>query len=150
MQAGMQEANWKTTEPGKSMSKIRVMIIDEHLAVRRALAARLASFPNIDVVATARNCQEGVERAQTNPPDVILMELKGKYCQKPDAVGEMKSALSENAVGVIVLTSYTDDEEKQAAIKAGANRYLLKNIDSTSLTTEIEAVAREAIDQSPQ
>jgi DNA-binding NarL/FixJ family response regulator len=148
MQVVMPESNWKAAEPGKPMNKIRVMIIDEHLAVRRALAARLASFPNIDVVATARNCQEGVERAQTNPPDVILMELKGKNCQKPDAVAEMKRALPENTVGVIVLTSYTDDEEKQAAIQAGANRYLLKNIDSASLTAEIEAVAKEALDQS--
>jgi len=129
------------------MNKIRVMIIDEHLAVRRALATRLTSVPNIDVVATAQNCREGVKHAQTNPPDVVLMELKGKYSQEPDAVREMKKALPEHPVGVIVLTSYDDDGEHQAAIKAGAKRYLLKNIDTASLTAEIEAVANETLDK---
>jgi NarL family two-component system response regulator LiaR len=131
------------------MNEIRVMIIDEHLAVRRALAARLAAFPNIDVVATARDCREGLERALDNRPDVVLMELKGKNSYQPEAIREMNNALPEHHVGIIVLTSYADDEEQQAALKAGAKRYLLKHIDTAKLTDEIEAVAAEALGTRP-
>lgn len=123
--------------------KIRVLIIDEHLPVRRALAARLASFPNIDVVATARDYRQGMEQALDHQPDVVILELKGKYGQKADPIGEMNQALTDRAVSLIVLTSYADDDEHQAALKAGAKRYLLKHIDTASLTAEIEAVAKE-------
>jgi DNA-binding NarL/FixJ family response regulator len=125
------------------MDKIRVMIIDEHIAVRRALAARLSSFAHIDVVATARNIQEGVERARRLLPDVVLLELKGKDSQQSDPVGEMGKALEDHQSGVIVLTSYADEDERQSALQAGANRYLLKHIDSASLMAEIEAVVNE-------
>lgn len=144
MNSLMQDAGWSASGPGKPMNEIRVMIIDEHLAVRRALAARLASFPNIDVVATARDCREGMEQALDNRPDVVLMELKGKNSSQPEAIREMKDAMPEHQIGIIVLTSYADDEEQQAALKAGAKRYLLKHIDTAKLTDEIEAVAAEA------
>jgi len=139
-----QDAGRSATGPGKPVNEIRVMIIDEHLAVRRALAARLASFPNIDVVATARDCREGLELALDNRPDIVLMELKGKNRRQPESIREMNNALPEHHIGIIVLTSYADDEEQQAALKAGAKRYLLKHIDTAKLTDEIEAVAAEA------
>ena len=139
-----QDAGRSATGPGKPVNEIRVMIIDEHLAVRRALAARLASFPNIDVVATARDCREGLELALDNRPDVVLMELKGKNSHQPESIREMNNALPEHHIGIIVLTSYADDEEQQAALVAGAKRYLLKHIDTAKLTDEIEAVAAEA------
>ena len=125
------------------MDKIRVMIIDEHLAVRRALAARLAAFSHIDVVGTARSFQEGLDKACDCLPDVILLELKGNCKQETNPVGEMNNALTGHAVGIIVLTSYADDDEHQAALEAGAKRYLLKHIDSASLMAEIEAVRDE-------
>lgn len=127
---------------GKPMQRIRVLIVDEHLAVRQALAARLGAFPTIDVVATARNFLEGLERADKLRPDVILLELKGTGARQ-DPVGEMSKALSGQAVGIIVLTSYADDDERETALKAGARRYLLKHIDSAHLLDEIERVAAE-------
>jgi NarL family two-component system response regulator LiaR len=143
MQAQTHDQQWKAAEPGLPMDKIRVMVIDEHLAVRRALAARLAAFSHIDVVATARTFQEGLEKACECLPDVILLEVKGNYEQETNPVGEMNNALVGHPVGIIVLTSYADDDEHQAAIKAGAMRYLLKHIDSANLSAEIEAVWNE-------
>ena len=125
------------------MNKIRVLIIEEHIAVRRALAARLASYSQIDVVATARNFHEGIEQVRACSPDVILLELKGTNSLESNPIVEMNKELSDHPTGVIVLTSYSDDDEHQAALQAGAKRYLLKHIDSASLLAEIEAVATE-------
>ncbi len=125
------------------MDQIRVLIIDEHGAVRRALAARLGSYPEVKVVATAGSFQEGLERACALQPDVILLELKGKSGRHPEQVGEMAKALAGKPAGIIVLTSYAVDDERAAALNAGARRYLVKHIDSALLVAEIQGVAEE-------
>jgi DNA-binding NarL/FixJ family response regulator len=128
------------------MNNIRVLIIDEHLVVRQALATRLNAYAHIEVVATARSFQEGLERARAFQPDVILLETKGASSLQPDPVGEMSRVLGDHPAGIIVLTSYADDSEREAALQAGARRYLLKHIDSARLLSEIEAVAAETAD----
>ena len=133
-----------TTWTGLSMKQIRVLIVDEHLAVRRALAARLSTFGHIDVVATAGDFHHGQKLAHDLHPDVILLELKGASKLQSDPVGEMTRALSGHPAGIIVLTSYADGAEREAAFKAGARRYLLKQIDTARLLHEIETVAIEA------
>jgi NarL family two-component system response regulator LiaR len=134
---------WDAAEPALSMKRIRILIVDEHQAVRQALAARLASYADIEVIATARNFREGLDRAASLHPDVVLLELKGRYGWQPDPVGTMCRALAGFPAGVIVLTSYPDDDERESAIHAGARRYLLKQIDSAQLHDEIAAVALE-------
>ena len=125
------------------MDQIRVLIIDEHGAVRRALAERLGSYPEVKDVATAGSFREGLDRACALKPDVILLELKGKSVRRPEQIGEMTKALADKPVGIIVLTSYADDDEREAAINQGARRYLVKHIDSALLVAEIQTVAEE-------
>ena len=125
------------------MDQIRVLIIDEHGAVRRALATRLGSYPEVKVVATAGSFREGLERACTLEPDVILLELKGKRIRQPEQIGEMTRALADKPVGIIILTSYADDDERETALNEGVRRYLVKHIDSALLVAEIQAVAEE-------
>ncbi len=129
------------------MKRIKVLIVDEHLVVRQALAARLRSFSQIEVIATAQDFHEGLECARKSKPDIILLELKGTRSLQPNPVGELNKALAGHPAGIIVLTSYADDDERKAALNAGARRYLLKHIDSARLLTEIEAVASEVTDQ---
>ena len=136
-----------TTWNSPSMKHIRVLIVDEHLAVRRALAARLNTFGHIDVVATAGDFQHGQKLAHDLHPDVILLELKGASELQSVPVGDMIGALIGRNVGVIVLTSYADADEREAALQAGARRYLLKQIDTSRLLDEIESVAAEASEQ---
>jgi len=133
---------WGSTGPGNPMKQIKVLIVDEHLAVRRALAARLDSFSHLEVVATAASFAEGLEQVDRSRPDIILLEVKGT-CDRLDPVGEMNNALAGHPAGIIVLTSYADDDEREAALQAGAHRFLLKQIDSARLLSEIEAVANE-------
>jgi CheY-like chemotaxis protein len=136
--------SWDIAQPVVPMNEIRLIIIEEHLAVRRALAARLESYSHIDVVATAGNFQSGLEQAQQLRPDVIVLELRGRDQQHPDPIGEMSRALGSHPPGIIVLTSFVDDNERETALQAGARRYLLKQINTAQLLAEIEKVAEEA------
>jgi DNA-binding NarL/FixJ family response regulator len=100
------------------------------------------------VVATANSFRKGIELTIELRPDVVLLELKGgSHKTLRDPIGDMREALAGHPAGIIVLTSYADDVEREAALQAGANRYLLKRIDSLSLLREIEAVAGEESEQ---
>jgi acetoin utilization protein AcuB len=130
------------------MKKIGLIIVDEHSVVRHALGARLSSSPKIDVLAVARDLQEGIDYACTLKPDIILLEPKtADGRDDPQRIATFDHIRRETANGrstaVIVLTSYIDEAEREAALRAGARRYLLKEIDSDRLITEIEAVVAE-------
>jgi acetoin utilization protein AcuB len=124
------------------MNPIRLLVVDEHPAVSLALSTRLGSTPGIEVVGTAPTFAEGVQAARALHPDVVLLELKGKSHQ-PERVTEIAHALNGSGGGIIVLTSYADEYERELAFQTGVRRYLLKNIDSARLIAEIEAVAAE-------
>jgi DNA-binding NarL/FixJ family response regulator len=126
------------------MEKIRVLIIDEHPAVCQALVVRLSAVSSIEVVGSASTYREGLKGSQIFQPDVILLELKGTGENDIEPLDAVSGLLAGGPAGVIVLTSYLDESERAGALEAGALRYLLKEIDTTHLVGEIEAVADEA------
>jgi DNA-binding NarL/FixJ family response regulator len=131
------------------MKKIRLFIIDEHPAVCQALVIRLNAVSSVEVVGSACTYADGLTGVRTVEPDVILLELKGKSDSGLETLDAVSRLLARGPSGVIVLTSYLDETERRRALEAGAHRYLLKNIDTQRLVTEIEAVAREATTRLP-
>ncbi|MFW5940720.1 MAG: response regulator [Chloroflexota bacterium] len=128
------------------MNEIRVLIIDEHPAVCQALASRLDSVPSIAVVGSMSEFAAGLLGANDLQPDVILLELKtrtdGSHARLGlDPVSAISTLLASSHSRIIVLTSYLDEGERDDALQAGAKRYLLKDIDTSRLISEIEAVA---------
>lgn len=126
------------------MKKIRVLIIDEHPAVCRALTLRLDAVPSVDVIGSVCDFEEGLACSQALRPDVILMEIKGKCDDMARSLRAISRLVADWPAGIIVLTSYLDEAERDHALKAGAVRYLLKDIDTERLVTEIEAVAGDS------
>lgn len=131
------------------MEKIRVLIIDEHPAVCQALAARLRAVPSIEVVGALSALPEGLESLDEAKADVVLLDVIDKAGGGPEVLSAILRLLASGRAGVIVLTSYVDEIERTHAMQAGARRYLLKDIDTLRLITEIEAVAREAMPALP-
>jgi DNA-binding NarL/FixJ family response regulator len=119
------------------MSPARLLIIDEHDAVREALEARLNASTGLEVVGCTGCWEAGLEEAVSKQPDAVLLETK-----RTDGQGlEALRCLSEQcpSASVVVLTSYVDAGEQEKALQAGAARYLLKDIDTPQLVREIEA-----------
>jgi NarL family two-component system response regulator LiaR len=115
----------------------RLLIIEGHEGVRRALAARLASA-DVEVVGSTGDHEDGLRQALSLRPDVILLELKGANGRWLDLVGRLSDAGLMNRV--IVLTSYPDEDERRLVLAAGARDYLLKDLHSESLIEAIHAI----------
>jgi len=117
------------------MGQTRLLIIDEHKAVRQALVSRLQQTGQLEVVGSTGSSEEGLLQVEALRPNIVLLETK-----RSDGTGLetcRRIARSHPSTQVIVLTSYDDEDERQAAYMAGASRYLLKELDSAQLMREI-------------
>ncbi|MBN1964971.1 MAG: response regulator transcription factor [Anaerolineae bacterium] len=122
------------------MTEQRIMIVDDHEVVRLGLKNLLSHHADFEVVAEARTAKEAIEKADLHPLDVILMDIRLPGASGIEACQAIKHKHPD--IKVIMLTSYEEDEMLFSALRAGAETYLLKQIDGQSLIQAIEAVSR--------
>lgn len=122
------------------MSKIRVLIADDHALVREGIAAFLKLCDDIEVVGQAADGIEAIERTQQLKPDIVLMDIGMPKFGGLEATVEVKKA--EPNVKIIVLTQYDDREYVSRFLKAGVSGYMLKKAVGTELVNAIRAVSR--------
>jgi DNA-binding NarL/FixJ family response regulator len=122
------------------MSKIRLLIVDDHPVVRDGLRGMLESQPDFEVVGEASNGEEAVQLASSLSPEVMLMDLRMPVMDGVTALREIKA--SNPAVQVLVLTTYDSDADILLAIEAGAMGYLLKDTSREDMYAAIRATAR--------
>jgi two-component system, NarL family, response regulator LiaR len=118
---------------------IRVLIVDDHEVVRRGIALTLEAEPDLVVVGEAMTGEEAVAMARTTLPDVVLLDI-----QMPDMDG-IAAAAAIHAVhqaAVLILSSFTDDARVYAALRAGVQGYLLKEMSGTALVEAVRGAAR--------
>ncbi len=121
------------------MSKIKVMIVDDHDVVRRGIITYLMTDDEIEIVGEASSGNEGARLALEVMPDVILMDLMMDDGTGIDATKEIMEKTSH--IKIIILTSYYDDEKVFPALEAGAFSYMLK----TSSGDEIVEAIKKAV-----
>jgi len=122
------------------MTPVRVLLVDDQALFREALATLLATHDGIDVVGEAGNGDEALREAASLAPDVVLMDLRMPVL---DGVAATRRLRAEHAnVRVIALTTFDDDEDVFAALRAGAVGYLLKDVSSARLVEAVLAAAR--------
>jgi two-component system, NarL family, response regulator LiaR len=124
----------------KEKGRIRVLIADDHAVVRQGLRGFLELQPNIEVVGEAVDGMDAVEKAQALRPNVVLMDMVMPRMDGAQATRAIRTAVPSTQV--IVLTSFSEDEQVFASIKAGAAGYLMKDIQPNALAAAIEKVAR--------
>jgi DNA-binding NarL/FixJ family response regulator len=104
---------------------IRVMLVDDHRLVRDGLATLLAAAEDLDVVGTAADGSAVVDTAAQCEPDVVLMDLSMPDVDGVEATRRLLAARPD--VRVVALTSFSDQQQVNAALAAGAVGYLLKD-----------------------
>ena len=114
---------------------IRVLVVDDHLVVRRGLATLLLAFSDLLLVGEAQNGAEALELCATAQPDVVLMDLLMPEMDGVTATQTIREHYPH--IQVIVLTSMDEYDYVQRALVAGAEGYLLKSISADDLATAI-------------
>ncbi|MBQ6504761.1 MAG: response regulator transcription factor [Anaerolineaceae bacterium] len=122
------------------MSKMRIVLVDDHEVVRLGLKVLLEQSDHFEVVGEANNAKEAVEIAGQFRPDIVLMDIRLPGASGIEACEEITQLYPE--VRVVMLTSYAEDEMLFSAIRAGASGYLLKQINSDDLIRSLESVRR--------
>jgi DNA-binding NarL/FixJ family response regulator len=119
---------------------IGVLVVDDHLVVRKGVQALLMDADDITIVGEAEDGQAAVAAARRLRPQVILMDLKLPHL---DGVEAIRAILAEQPdVGVVVLTGTDGDEQVLAAVEAGALGYLAKTSEREDFLLAIRRVAR--------
>jgi DNA-binding NarL/FixJ family response regulator len=118
--------------------RIRVLVVDDHLVVRRGLRTFLEVQDDIEVVGEAADGAEAVSCAETLGPDVVLLDLLMPGMDGVEALRMMR----ERGVGarVLVVTSFTDPAKVVPAMRAGAAGYVYKDIEPDALAQAIRTV----------
>ena len=123
------------------MSKVRILIADDHELVRRGLRATLEERPGWEVVGEAGDGEEAIKLSLTLRPDLLVLDVN-----MPKQNGlEVARALQERApkIRVLVLTVHDSAQIVREIMQAGAKGYLLKSEAGKDLPTAVETVMQD-------
>jgi NarL family two-component system response regulator LiaR len=125
-------------------STIAVLLADDHPVVRQGLKTFLELQPDVEVAGEACDGAEAVALAAELGPDVVLLDLVMPGLAGAEAIRRLRA--SSPGTKVIVLTSFAGDDELFPALRAGADAYLLKDVEPRELVEAIRRVhAGEAL-----
>lgn len=122
------------------MSKIRVLLVDDHMVVRVGLKALIDAETDLVVVGEAGNGLEGVEKAIALTPDVIVMDISMPEMDGLEATRRIRQECPQ--CHVLILTVHAQERYLFPVLKAGAAGYVLKSTVDTELLDAIRVVAR--------
>ncbi len=122
------------------MSRIRVLLADDHDVLRKGVRFLLAEDPFIEVVGEAADGREAVQRAEELNPDVIIIDIAMPQLNGIEAAGQITRRNRD--AGVIILSMYSDEEYVLRALAAGAKGYLLKDCAEPDMVRAVRSVAR--------
>ena len=118
---------------------IKVLLVDDHRLVRAGLQSLLEACEDMEVVGSAADGREALELVGRVEPDVVLMDLSMPGMGGVEATRRLLDA--HPGVQVVVLTSFSDQEQVLDAVDAGAVGYLLKDADPDALVDGVRAAA---------
>ena len=122
------------------MSKIKLLLADDHAVVRSGLRMLLEAQPDMEIVAEAENGRETIEKVLAFQPDIVLMDIEMPGMNGIEATRKIKEESPETAV--LALTMYEDDQYFFEMLKAGAAGYIPKRAAPDALVNAIRTVKK--------
>ncbi len=130
------------------MSKIRVLIVDDHAILREGVRALLSLHDDIEVVGEGANGADALEQVKKLDPDVVLMDIA------MPGLGGIEASIELKKLGgrakVLILSQYEDREYVRRLLKAGVAGYVLKKSAGSELANAIRAVQRGGLVLDPE
>lgn len=117
---------------------IRILIVDDHPALRAGLNALLSNEDDLEVIAEAATGEAGIALFLRHRPDIVLMDLRLPGLSGVDAILAIRA--KDPAARIIVNTTYDADEDIHRALQSGASSYLLKDMFKEEIFAAIRSV----------
>lgn len=114
---------------------IRVMIIDDHPLFRKGVSQIIDDDPNFEVVGEAASGQEGLDLAEQIQPDLVLLDLNMKGMDGLETLRRFKQ--TDLLARYVILTVSDAEDDLMEALKAGADGYLLKDMEPEDLRSNL-------------
>lgn len=120
------------------MSRMRILIADDHAVVREGLVRVLSEQRDMRVVAHAANGDDAIAAARTSDPHLVLLDMRMPGLGGTAAIRKLRECCPH--VRVLVLSMYEDPHYRRAALAAGAHGYLGKSASSEELVRAIRSL----------
>lgn len=114
---------------------IKVLLVDDHPMFRKGVAQIISDDPNFEVVGEAASGQEGLDLAEQLLPDLVLLDLNMKEMDGLETLRRFKA--TDLLARYVMLTVSDAEEDLMAALKAGADGYLLKDMEPEDLINNL-------------
>ena len=121
-----------------SGSKIRILVVDDHILMRIGLISSLNKQPDMEVVAEAEDGMEAIGVYRAHRPDVVILDMRMPNKSGVEVIASLRQEFG--AVRILVLSSYSGGHEISAAMQNGASGYVLKNMPLSRLLDSIRRV----------
>jgi DNA-binding NarL/FixJ family response regulator len=118
---------------------VRVFLVDDHEVVRRGVAEVLEDDPHLVVAGEAGSVAEALARVPAVRPDVVVLDMRLPDGSGADLCRSLRRRIPE--LPCLVLTSFTEPEAREAAVRAGATGFLLKQVRGPALVSAVRTVA---------
>lgn len=122
------------------MSKIRLLLADDHAVLRAGLKTLFNAQPDIEVIAEAADGEETVKKSLEHRPDIVLMDITMPRLNGMEATRQIK--LQNPEIKILVLTMHEDENYLYQMLHAGADGYIPKKAADTELLDAIRATHR--------
>ena len=130
------------------MSRIRILIVDDHEVVRLGLRTLFEDDPDLEVVAEAGDAPAALLEAERHRPQVAIVDINLPGRSGLDVCREIRLRYPDTHI--VMLTSYADEDFIVAALRAGASGYVLKQVGGGELVRAVQAAARGEMALDPQ
>ncbi len=114
---------------------IRILIIEDQMLLCETLVAALADNQDFEIVGASECADQALELCKTKKPDIVLMDIYTRSGNGIDAARTIKSEMQQ--VKVLILSAFGDENNIQSAMDAGADGYVLKDVQLEELVSII-------------
>ncbi|WP_022835588.1 response regulator transcription factor [Salisaeta longa] len=118
--------------------RVRVFIVDDHPAIREALASTITRTLNFRLIGEAGSAQTALELLRRRPPDVVIVDLSLSDGHGFDLIETLRNEMPD--VQALVFSMYDETVYAERAIRAGAAGYVMKNAPTQDVIQAIETV----------
>jgi DNA-binding NarL/FixJ family response regulator len=120
---------------------LRVLIADDHEAVRKGVCAILGSREDIEICGEAQNGKEAVEKAESLKPDLVVLDITMPVLSGLEAAREIRKILPR--VPILILSMHESNQLIEEAKKVGVQGYVTKTQVGGTLLQAVDALLRE-------